>query len=86
VRVGRLGELTGLAGAQVLLEIRLAVLPQVQEQVTLWAHWIEEYGPGTWSPEKRDYSRFGVNDLITANTEATELHADFFETGTKVIR
>jgi hypothetical protein len=50
--VGRLGDLIGLVGAQVLLGIRLAVLPQVQEQVTLQAHWIEGYGPAAWSPEK----------------------------------
>ena len=35
---------------------------------------------------KQDYSRFRINNLITTNTEATELHADLFETGTKVIR
>jgi hypothetical protein len=45
VRVAILGELTGLAGAQALLAIRLGVLPQVQEQVVLRAHWVEGYGP-----------------------------------------
>lgn len=35
---------------------------------------------------KIDYSRFGINNLITANTEATELHANLLETGTEVIR
>lgn len=35
---------------------------------------------------KQDYSRFRVNNLITTNTKATELHADLLETGTKVIR
>ena len=45
--------LTGLAEAQVLLGIRLAVLPQVQEQVTLRAHCIESHGPAAWSLEKR---------------------------------
>jgi hypothetical protein len=35
---------------------------------------------------KKDYSRFGINNLITANTEATKLHADLLETGTEVIR
>ncbi len=47
---------------------------------------VEEYGPAAWSPEKKDYSRFGINNLITANTEATELHADLLKTGTEVIR
>lgn len=41
MRVGGLVGLTGLAGARVLLGIHLAVLPQVQEQVVLQAHWIE---------------------------------------------
>lgn len=36
--------------------------------------------------KKKDYSRVGINNFITANTEATELHADLLETGTKVIR
>lgn len=35
MRVGGLGGLTELAGVQVLLAIRLGVLPQVQEQVVL---------------------------------------------------
>jgi len=35
---------------------------------------------------KQDYSRFGINNLITANTEATELHTDLLETGTEIIR
>jgi hypothetical protein len=34
----------------------------------------------------KDYSRFGIDNLIPANTEATELHADFLEAGAKVIR
>ena len=45
--------LTALAGAQVLLGIRLAVLPQVQEQVMLRAHCIESYGPATRSLGKK---------------------------------
>jgi hypothetical protein len=39
---------------------------------------------GVWThcvvTRKKIYSRFGINNLITANTEATELHADLLET------
>ena len=81
--VGGLGR---LAGARVPREIRWAVLLLVQEQVELRAHWTEGYGLATWSLEQKCHSRFSVDNLIAANAEATKLHADLLEAGTKVIR
>jgi hypothetical protein len=51
--VERLGVLAGLAEARVLRGIRWAVSPPVQEQVALRAHWIQMYGPATWSLDKK---------------------------------
>ena len=80
--------LRGLAGrvaARVPRGIRLAVLPLVQEQVELRAHWTEGYEPVVVTRQKY-YLRFGIDNLIAADTKATELHADLLETGAKVIR
>jgi hypothetical protein len=35
---------------------------------------------------QKDYSRFGIDNLIATNAEATELHANLLEARAKVIR
>jgi hypothetical protein len=45
---------------------------------------------GVWAryvvARQKCHSRFSVDNLIAANAEATKLHADLLEAGTKVIR
>jgi hypothetical protein len=73
----------GLAGVQVQLEIQLAASQLAQEQVVPQTHCTNiRY----CSRQYEHHSQFRINNFIPTNTKATELHADFLEANTKVIR
>ena len=74
-----------LGGAQVLLEIQLAASQLAQEQVVQQTRYTN-ISPQACSGQYEGHSQFSIYDFIAPNAEATELHADFLEARTKVIR